>query len=77
MKAPVYFQCDMTIFVKIESEQEFDALDVGNYIGRVLALMVQDTNKQHQRLSSGKMVLDAGELTTTQKNKKPRGRFKK
>ena len=76
MTEPVYFRCDTTIFVRLESQQELDAFQVGDYIGRKVAKMVQDTNSQHKKLPSGKMVLEAGDMTTSMKDKKPRGRFK-
>lgn len=74
---PKYFRCDMTIFVKITSHNDIDVLTVGPYIGSKIAGLVIDTNKQHSNLASGnKMALEAGDITTAAKDKKPRGRFK-
>ena len=72
-----YFRCDVTIFVKVHSHQDIDVLSVGPYIGSKIAGLVIDTNDQHANLGSGnKMVLEAGDITTAIKDKKPRGRFK-
>ena len=73
---PKYFRCDVTIFVKVQSHKDIGVLNVGPYIGSKIAGLVIDTNKQHEEVPSGKMVLEAGDITTAVKDKRPRGRFK-
>jgi len=74
---PKYFRCDVTIFVKVLSHNDIGVLNVGPYIGSKIAGLVIDTNDQHANLGSGnKMVLEAGDITTAVKDKRPRGRFK-
>lgn len=75
-----YFKTTVEIFGKFENggpKKKFDALNFTSYMDRLVGAMIYESNKKHENLPQGILTLEGGEMSTSLKDKCPRGRFKK